>query len=224
MRIFANYHKDEAVRFISHLDMQRLLQRAFRRAQIPLAYSKGFNPHPLLSFASALAVGYTSETEWLDVRLEREMDPASFQKAANAVLPMGVHIEKALEAPVELPTLTALTKSALHRVCIDFETPLNETALKQGIETLLNGEIIVKKRTKAGERMVDIRPQLMGMEIIECATPVVLEIEGIMNVDGALHIELLMQRLMQVLNAAGTWRVHRKHIYFENTGLLPLKS
>lgn len=222
MRIFANYHKAEEVRFISHLDMQRLLQRAFRRAQVPLEYSKGFNPHPLLSFASALAVGYTSETEWLDVRLEKEVDLTSFQQAVNAVLPVGVHIGKVLEAPQELPTLTALTQSALHQVCIYLENSLDENDLRRGIETLLNGEIIVKKRTKAGERMVDIRPQLLSIDLLEAGTPVVLDITGLMNVDGALHIDLLLQQLMQAWGALGTWRVHRKHIYFKNTGLLPL--
>ena len=54
MRIIAKLAKGDEVRFVSHLDIQRLLQRAFRRAGIPLAYSQGFNPHPQLSFATAL--------------------------------------------------------------------------------------------------------------------------------------------------------------------------
>ena len=56
MRIIASFYKHEQVMFVSHLDMQRLFQRAFRRADLPLAYSNGFNPHPLLSFATALSV------------------------------------------------------------------------------------------------------------------------------------------------------------------------
>ena len=69
MRIIARFEKGEAVRFVSHLDIQRTFQRAFRRANIPLAYSQGFNPHPQLSFATALSLGYTSEAEWFDVKL-----------------------------------------------------------------------------------------------------------------------------------------------------------
>lgn len=65
MRIIASFYKHEQVMFVSHLDMQRLFQRAFRRADLPLAYSNGFNPHPLLSFATALSVGYTSDCEYL---------------------------------------------------------------------------------------------------------------------------------------------------------------
>ena len=70
MRIIASFYKHDEVRFVSHLDMQRLFQRAFRRAGLPLSYSKGFNPHPLLSFATALSVGYTSECEYFDVFLD----------------------------------------------------------------------------------------------------------------------------------------------------------
>ena len=55
MRIIVSFYKHEQVMFVSHLDMQRLFQRAFRRADLPLAYSNGFNPHPLLSFATALS-------------------------------------------------------------------------------------------------------------------------------------------------------------------------
>ncbi len=222
MRIFANYEKGEAVRFISHLDMQRLFQRAFRRAQVPLAYSQGFNPHPLLSFASALAVGYTGESEWLDVRLERPMELDAFKNAVNAMLPDGVYIKQALEAPQETPTLTALTASALYEVRVFLKTPLATAVLQQGIETLLNGEIIVKKKTKGGDKMVDIRPQLLSMEMTETDADVLLRIMGLMNVYGALHVGLLMEKLVETWNVQGTWRVHRKEIFFEKTGVLPL--
>ena len=66
MRMLAVYHKTESARYISHLDVQRTLQRAFRRAKLPLRFSEGFNPHPELSFASALATGTTSAAAWFD--------------------------------------------------------------------------------------------------------------------------------------------------------------
>ena len=78
MRLVVKYTKGEKVKYISHLDFMRLVQRALRRAEIPVAYSKGFNPHPRLSFASALAVGTTSDGEYLDIILEKEMDPKPY--------------------------------------------------------------------------------------------------------------------------------------------------
>ena len=73
--MLAVYHKGEAVRFVSHLDVQRTLHRAFRRAKAPLAYSAGFNPHPELSFASALPTGASSDCEWFEVELTEDMAP-----------------------------------------------------------------------------------------------------------------------------------------------------
>ena len=70
MKIIAAFEKTKEISYTSHLDVQRTLQRAFRRANLPLAFSKGFNPHPKLSFATALATGYTSAGEWLEVELE----------------------------------------------------------------------------------------------------------------------------------------------------------
>ena len=75
MRLAVVFTKEAPVRFVSHLDVQRLFQRAFRRAKLPLAYSQGFNPHPLVSFATALSVGMTSRGEYLDVTLAEELSP-----------------------------------------------------------------------------------------------------------------------------------------------------
>ena len=108
MRIIASFYKHEQVMFVSHLDMQRLFQRAFRRADLPLAYSNGFNPHPLLSFATALSVGYTSDCEYFDVMLSEYVSPAEFKRRVNAVLPQGVHIVDAVDAGEFKASLTPL--------------------------------------------------------------------------------------------------------------------
>ena len=94
MRIVVKYTIGEKVKYISHLDFMRAVQRALRRAEIPVAYSKGFNPHPRLSFASALAVGTTSEGEYLDIVLEREMDPQILCYRMNEKLPEGIRFLK----------------------------------------------------------------------------------------------------------------------------------
>ena len=80
MRLAVVFTKEAPVRFVSHLDLQRLFQRAFRRAKLPLAYSQGFNPHPLVAFATALSVGFTSEGEYLDLTLTEDVSPVSKDK------------------------------------------------------------------------------------------------------------------------------------------------
>ncbi len=224
MRIIANFRKGEELRFISHLDIQRLVQRAMRRAKLPLSYSQGFNPHPVLSFASALAVGYTSDAEWMDVRLETDMPVEEFVSRINTALPRGLVVLRAQALEQTLPALTALIQRARYAVTVYLDAPVSADRLTQGIEALQSGPIIVTKRTKGGMKQVDIRPQLLSMRLMQGDTPMAdgqlesakLAIEGVLNASGGLQIELLLQALMQACSAAGRWRVHRAAVYFEH--------
>jgi len=90
MRLCLKYSLEEEGCFLSHLDLMRLMERAFRRANLPLAFSEGFNPHPRVSFASALAVGVTSEGEYLDVQLRENIPIQEVQKRLNMALPSGI--------------------------------------------------------------------------------------------------------------------------------------
>ncbi len=224
MRIFANYRKGEPMRFLSHLDIQRLLQRGLRRAGMPVAYSQGFNPHPQLSFASALSVGYTSDAEWVDVRLEQAIDPAAFAARMNAVLPEGFSILAALEAPETLPTLTVLTKSAVYEVTAVTDAPVDSAVLQEKINQLLSGQIIVNKRTKAGMRDVDICPLVLGLALLpgNDGENLRFSVSGVSDAQGSLNVALLMQALFTACGTTGTLQsVHRTNLYFTGTDLLP---
>lgn len=87
--------KGDQVRYISHLDFARTVERALRRAQLPVAYSEGFNPHIKLAFASALSVGVTGAQEYFDVELIQDMAPAEFMTRLNGVLPDGIAVSQA---------------------------------------------------------------------------------------------------------------------------------
>ena len=77
--------------YISHLDLMQTMQRAFFRAELPLRYSEGFNPHPLISLALPLSVGTASECELMDFRLREDTDLCALPARLTAVLPEGVH-------------------------------------------------------------------------------------------------------------------------------------
>lgn len=157
MRIIARFEKGEAVRFVSHLDIQRTFQRAFRRANIPLAYSQGFNPHPLLSFATALSLGYTSEAEWFDVKLAQDMCSDAFRDAVNAVLPGGFRILEAAAAAEGLSALTALMAAASYTIRFFPENPSFAEGIEQAFYSMIQAPVYVEKRTKGGIKTVDIR-------------------------------------------------------------------
>ena len=82
MLLCLQYSKGEEARFLSHLDLMRAMERALRRARLPLAFSEGYNPHPRVAYASALAVGVTSEGEYLDLELEEDL---SAQEVVDAL-------------------------------------------------------------------------------------------------------------------------------------------
>lgn len=212
MRLIAKLTKNETVRFVSHLDILRLLQRAFRRADIPLSYSQGFNPHPLLAFATALSTGYTSDAEWVDVKLDKDMDCAEFLTKVNAVLPCGFAFAQALGVEDKLPSLTALLESAAY--CITFGQSTDAAALKEDVEKLLSGEIIVEKRTKGGLKNVDIRPQILAADVINENGCTKLVVKGILNTAGSLNIELMLGALARQSGKEYEYSVHRMNVEF----------
>lgn len=222
MRMLAVYHKAEAARFISHLDILRALQRAFRRAGLPLRYSDGFNPHPELSFASALATGMTSDAEWFEVELTQDMNPETFVSAVNPVMPRGLSVSDAREMPAGIKTLTSCTRAAEYRITISTEQEFEKYLLEKTLHGLLSGEIIVNKRTKSGIKPVDIRPQVLKaiVEGIEKDT-LTLRVLGQLQADGGLRAELFAGALLDRLDAQGSVRIHRTAMFFDSDGSLP---
>ena len=222
MRIIARFEKHDAVRFVSHLDIQRTFQRAFRRADVPLAYSQGFNPHPQLSFATALSLGYTSDAEWFDVKLEHYMAPETFLAAVNAALPDGFRIAEAKEAADNLPTLTALMAAAKYTVCFYLPEGFSAESLERAFNDMASQAILVEKRTKGGLKTVDIRPMLLHYRFSRLAGfDHILQILGIANASGSLNIDLLMGALAKHCPEGFSYRVHRNIIYSADGAAMP---
>lgn len=94
-RIKFIFAKKGEMKFISHLDLMRLLMRALRRAQIPLKMSEGFNPHPKLSFKRALKLGVESQAEEASIGLNQFIEPEDFKLKLQKKLPKGIEITHA---------------------------------------------------------------------------------------------------------------------------------
>lgn len=103
-RILFRFSKGDAVRFVGHLDLMRVVERAMRRSGFPVAYSQGFNPRPRMSFASALTLGATSDWELCQLDLARNLEPAELERAAadlRGQLPPGLQIHEVWPIPLE---------------------------------------------------------------------------------------------------------------------------
>ena len=159
------YTKGPEVRFVSHLDLMRLFQRAVRRAELPIAYSQGFNPHQLMSFGNPLSLGMTSSGEYCDLEFFKEMDPGEIVGRMNSVMNDGIEILRAARLPQ-----AALTAMADLAAC-EYEAYLDEAIEPKMVSDNLSaflgrGEIVVMKKTKNNFKETDIRPDIFDMEDI----------------------------------------------------------
>ncbi|MBI4573375.1 MAG: TIGR03960 family B12-binding radical SAM protein [candidate division NC10 bacterium] len=115
-KIQFEFQKVGELRFLSHLEMMRALQRALRRAGVPLAYTQGFNPQPKVSAAQALAVGVEGLRELGEVELAARVEPAELLARWNTQLPPELKILRAWEAPLHGPSLSAGVRGAAYQV------------------------------------------------------------------------------------------------------------
>ena len=226
MRIIAALHENGRAAYLSHLDMQRTLQRALRRADMPLLYSQGFNPHPLMAFAGALATGAESQREWFDVRLDGDIAPADFEARLNAVLPEGMAVSHAMEAPEGLGTLTGHLAAARYTLWVKPERACSAAEVSSALEKLLQSEeLMVQKRTKSGAVVPqNIRPQLYEARLVsrhDDGGPFTLDVLGELTAGGGLRTEAFVNVLLDFLGSAGSFRCRREEMYFDGVPGLP---
>jgi radical SAM-linked protein len=153
--MIAEFEKTGRMSWFSHLDLQSTMQRALRRAGLPVRYSQGFNPHVNLSFATALSVGLQSTCEILDVELQSEVAPEKFLSDLNACLPEGLKARRAGLIQDSAPALMALMEEAAYAVTVP------GADLRAGVAQFLAApSVLVEKRSKTKTREVDIRPMV----------------------------------------------------------------
>ena len=160
-RVRICYAKRGRLRFTSHRDFARAFERALRRAEVPMAYSAGFTPHPKISYVGAAPTGVASEAEYLEIGLAREVDVAELGERLDAALPDGLDI---LEAVPAGPGSLADRMQASHwRI----EVPgLPAPALQAALADLLAREsVTVERLTKDGRRAIDARAAVMSAAV-----------------------------------------------------------
>lgn len=156
------FQKGDIVRHLGLLDLQRTMQRALRRSGLPIAYSNGFNPHIVMSFASALSSGIPGDAELLDVSLHSETTEEACMEAMNRVLPPALHVSRIRLVDDRFPKVSAALRQAEYRI-----TLWGEDALKIANKIpdfLAQNEIMALRKTKRAETMVNIRPMIHLLE------------------------------------------------------------
>jgi radical SAM-linked protein len=160
-RIRLRYTKRGRLRFTSHRDFQRAFERALRRAEVPMAYSAGFTPHPKVSYANAAPTGTGSEAEYLEIALTERRDPEVLRRLLDESLPDGLDVVDAVEAHTSgfADRLTA----SRWELRLDGVAP--EDAHKAVEVFLAAGSVEVQRQTKKGMRTFDTRAAVASLEV-----------------------------------------------------------
>ena len=156
---FSTYGK---VRFISHRDIARAFERAFRITELPLAFTLGFSPRPKVSFGLALSVGFESDAEYLDLELSTDVDVESVAASLTAALPEGIDVTGVARIADRAPALQEAVSAVQYRFEIVVDDP--EVAASR-IDALLAAPDLVITRSRKGKQVVeDIRPAIRTLE------------------------------------------------------------
>ncbi len=161
MKMLVVFEKRARLRYVGHLDLMRAMQRALRRSGVPIAFSKGFNPHLLVTFAAPLSVGMPGLREIMEVPLSAEISEAEFKEKLSAALPPELPCIAVRSVDDRHPAPMALLSAAAYSVT------LHESAesILSAIPSLMNkSSFIMMKKTKSGEKPCDIRPLIYDLE------------------------------------------------------------
>lgn len=115
-RLLVKFSKRGYAVYLSHRETMRSLERALRRAGLPMIYSEGFNPRPRMSFSPALPLGVAAENEYLEVAVEGEVDAGAVRGRLNGYLPVGLEVNEVLLMPQNMPKLSRWVLYGLYRV------------------------------------------------------------------------------------------------------------
>jgi len=205
-RLRVTFTRGEEMKYVTHLDLMRFWERALRRAEIPVAYSEGFSPHPQIALAAPLPVGVTSDAELMDVFLERVIPPRSFIDQISSQLPPAVRIVRVEEAGLALPSLQAEVRAAEYDVDIE---GASAGEASEAAQRLLATETFPWEHKRDDEtRTYDLRALIHDITVIPCG--------------GALRLKMLLRadntgsgRPEQVVAALGLpapARIHRTRL------------
>lgn len=142
--------------YISHLDLMRTMQRAFKRAGLPIWYTQGFNPHAYIMFPLALSLGISSNVEIMDASLTEDIPCDVVTKMLNSALPTGLKI---IKTAIPVKKHTAIKKAEYEIILNAGESDFNEFISREKIE-------IKKKTKKSYEKLIDIKPDIEVLGLI----------------------------------------------------------
>lgn len=213
MKVRMKFQKYGAMKFIGHLDVMRYFQKAFRRAELDSEYTQGYNPHQVMSFASPLGLGLTSDGEYMDIGLKSSQSPEIMVKRINGLMSegfriIGYHILKEPGENEKIVTAMSLVSSSDYIVSLKDGYSLGDKITiedefrKAFLEFTNRSEIMINKKTKKSEKLVDIKPMisLVAFDVVEYKD----KLEGLIS-GGSASIDKFQSYIEDAESVADTY-------------------
>lgn len=163
LRLRLRFTKTGRVRFIGHLDLVRVWERAIRRADLPLAFTEGFSPRPRMHFGLALPTTFTSSAEYLDIDLRDDVDASTATERLDSVLPEGIGVVAAAPVDPDTASLQSVVVASEYLVA----TPAPPEIVEAGIRGLLAAEALPFELERKGRRQtIDLRPGVLEIALV----------------------------------------------------------
>ncbi len=220
MKAIVCFKKTGPAKYISHLDLQRTVDRALRRSGVPVMYSEGFNPHIRMSFAFALKVGMASESEYLEVELSDDANISAAEKAIIECFPDGLDVNWVKKKKEDTKKLMASVAKAEYEVKIE---DIAETgAIENAIEHILSLETLpLVKQTKNGPKEFDARPLIDHVRLDHESGHIDMLLSA--QEAGTLDPRLLIEKIWVVANVDTEYTIVRKNLLMVTSeGVQPL--
>lgn len=167
MKVRMKFSKNGPIKFIGHLDVMRYFQKAIRRAEIDIAYSQGFSPHQIMSFAQPLGVGVESNGEYVDVELNTAVSSKDVMDKLNAVMNEGIKIESVKKLPEGAINAMASVAASKYLISIKAGYDLGVDFFSQCAKLSQKEHIYIVKKTKKSEVEMDLKPAIFEMNVTE---------------------------------------------------------
>lgn len=216
MKVRIKFSKQGAMKFIGHLDVMRYFQKAIRRAHIPIAFTEGFSPHMVMSFASPLGLGLTSDAEYMDIEVLEPIPSKEAVRRLNQVMVEGMNVLSYRKIPEgKANNGMALVDMADYTVTFREGYAPEPGWERQLQEFYRQPAILMQKTTKKGERTVDIRPSIHSLEVRDGSIALRVSAGSKDNLKPELVMEAFAAYLGEEYSAYALL-INREEIYAEN--------
>ena len=210
-RVRLRFQKHGIMRFVGHLDMMRFFQKSIRRAGLPIAYSNGFHPHQIMSFALPLGIGITSDGEYMDLELSEDVSGKKSLDRLNAEMADGVRILSWSRLPDSAKKAMAAVEAAEYRVELEIFSPVDwQEAIRSFYKE--SDAIMILKKTKKSERLLDLKPLIHDFRVEE-ETDDKVSFYVMLSAGSTDNIkpELVFSHFLETYNVTDTAKIRRIH-------------